>query len=122
MLNCQNPTIAIVDSGIGGVSILRQLIAKHNAGNFIYYADNLNMPYGNKKQKWIKHRMDTIIKELQTKYCVAFEEDTLDNDVLKLIAKKRGCLVKGGEIDMERATKILLTDFRAGKLGKIILE
>lgn len=61
-------------------------------------------------------------KPLQTKYGVAFEEDTLDNDVLKLIGKKRGCLVKGGEIDMERATKILLTDFRAGKLGKIILE
>ena len=59
---------------------------------------------------------------LQTKYSVAFDENTLDNDILKQIGKKRGCLVKGGEIDMERATKILLTDFRAGKLGKISLE
>ena len=59
---------------------------------------------------------------LQTKYGVTFNENTLDNDILKQIGKKRGCLIKGGEIDMERATKILLTDFRAGKLGKIILE
>ena len=61
-------------------------------------------------------------KPLQTKYGVEMQVDTLDNDVLKAIGKKRGCLVKGGEIDMERATKILLTDFRAGKLGKIALE
>ena len=59
---------------------------------------------------------------LQTKYSVDFNDVTLDNDILKAIGKKRGCLVKGGEIDMERATKILLTDFRAGKLGKIVLE
>ena len=61
-------------------------------------------------------------KPLQTKYGVDFVDDTLDNDILKSIGKKRGCLIKGGEIDMERATKILLTDFRAGKLGKICLE
>ena len=61
-------------------------------------------------------------KPLQTKYGVSFDESTLDNDILKQIGRKRGCLVKGGEIDLERATKILLTDFRAGKLGKIALE
>ena len=61
-------------------------------------------------------------KPLQTKYGVDFDENTLDNDILKQIGKKRGCLIKGGEIDLERATKILLTDFRAGKLGKICLE
>ena len=61
-------------------------------------------------------------KPLQTKYGIVFEENTLDNDILKQIGKKRGCLIKGGEIDLERATKILLTDFRAGKLGKICLE
>lgn len=59
---------------------------------------------------------------LQTKYSISFDEITLNIDVLKLIGKKRGCLIKGGEIDLERTTKLLLTDFRAGKLGKICLE
>jgi len=59
---------------------------------------------------------------LNTKYGISFDENTLDNDILKSIGKKRGCLVKGGEIDMERACKMLLTEFRAGKLGKICLE
>ena len=59
---------------------------------------------------------------LHTKYGITFDENTLDNDVLKQIGKKRGCLIKGGEIDVERACKVLLTEFRAGKLGKICLE
>jgi len=59
---------------------------------------------------------------LQTKYGIVFDKNTLDNDILKQIGKKRGCLIKGGEIDMERATKVLLTEFRVAKLGKICLE
>ena len=38
------------------------------------------------------------------------------------IAKRRGCLMKGGEPDLTKAAAILLEDFRSGKLGKITLE
>ncbi|MBO5954645.1 MAG: ribosome biogenesis GTPase YlqF [Clostridia bacterium] len=73
-------------------------------------------------ERLIRKLREMPSKPLQTKYSVDFNETTLDNDILKQIGKKRGCLIKGGEIDMERAAKILLTDFRAGKLGKIVLE
>ncbi len=43
-------------------------------------------------------------------------------DLLKSIGKKRGFIVKGGEIDTERAANVLLDEFRAGKIGKISLE
>ena len=43
-------------------------------------------------------------------------------DVLKLIAKKRGMLISGGEADTERAAVMLLDEFRAAKLGRISLE
>ena len=42
--------------------------------------------------------------------------------LLKLIGKKRGAVVSGGEIDDEKTANILLNDFRSGKLGKITLE
>ena len=45
-----------------------------------------------------------------------------DIDILIGIAKKRGCLKKGGEPDTEKAADILLDDFRAGTLGRITLE
>jgi len=44
--------------------------------------------------------------------------------VLEAVAKKRGCLLKGrgGELDLEKAAMILLTDYRSGTLGRISLE
>lgn len=43
-------------------------------------------------------------------------------ELLKLIGKKRGMLISGGEIDAERAAIMLLDEFRAAKLGQITLE
>lgn len=59
---------------------------------------------------------------LSSKYGVNNDNTTQSIDILSTIGKKRGCMIKGGEIDLERAGKVLLTDFRAGKLGKICLE
>ena len=38
------------------------------------------------------------------------------------IAKKRGCLLRGGVLDTLRAAKIILTEFRDGKIGKFNLD
>ena len=43
-------------------------------------------------------------------------------EILELIGKKRGFLIKGGEIDYERAAVIVADEFRGGKLGRITLE
>ena len=45
--------------------------------------------------------------------------------VVEAVAKKRGCIIRGrrgGELDLEKAGMILLTDYRGGKLGRISLE
>ena len=47
-------------------------------------------------------------------------EKTLE--LMTLIAKKRGAIISGGEIDYERVANILLEDFKNGKLGRITLE
>lgn len=43
-------------------------------------------------------------------------------EMLTLLGKNRGFVVSGGEIDTERAAKILLDEFRGAKLGNISLE
>ncbi len=68
MLKKLKPTIAILDSGIGGISILQSLIDKYKSGNYIYFADNLYMPYGNKLKKFLKKRVEAIIQKLIEKY------------------------------------------------------
>ncbi len=43
-------------------------------------------------------------------------------EILEMIGRKRGFLIKGGEIDYERAAVIVADEFRGGKLGRITLE
>lgn len=49
-------------------------------------------------------------------------EDMQGWEILELIGKKRGFLIKGGEINYERTAVMLCDEFRGGKLGKITLE
>lgn len=50
------------------------------------------------------------------------EENEKIYEVMKLIGKKRGALISGGEIDTEKVARIILDDFRSGKIGRITLE
>ena len=43
-------------------------------------------------------------------------------DILELIGKKRGCLRSGGNVDVERVSKLILDDIKNGKIGKVCLE
>lgn len=43
-------------------------------------------------------------------------------EILHVIGKKRGALISGGNIDEEKTAKIILDDFRSGKIGRITLE
>ena len=42
--------------------------------------------------------------------------------LLREIAENRHCLIRGNELDTEKAARILLDDFRSGRLGRITLE
>ena len=42
--------------------------------------------------------------------------------LLELVAHRRGCVRKGGGLDLEKAANVFLADYRAGALGRISLE
>jgi ribosome biogenesis GTPase A len=42
--------------------------------------------------------------------------------VMEAIGRKRGCIVSGGRVDLEKASGVLLRELRAGKLGRFSLE
>ena len=43
-------------------------------------------------------------------------------EVMNLIGRKRGAIISGGEIDIEKVANIIIDDFRSGRLGRITLE
>ena len=43
-------------------------------------------------------------------------------EIMQEIGRKRGCIISGGNIDEEKTARIILDEFKNGKLGKITLE
>lgn len=61
-------------------------------------------------------------KALEDRYKVAGINGLQGWELLEQCAQKRGMLISGGEVDTERMAKVLLDEFRGGKLGRFTLE
>ncbi len=61
-------------------------------------------------------------RELLTARFGELDFDLDSYDLLSLVGKKRGMVIRGGETDTERAAKMLLEEYRNCKIGKITLE
>ena len=46
--------IAVFDSGVGGISVLRELVRQMPGENFLYYGDSANAPYGGKSTQQVR--------------------------------------------------------------------
>lgn len=74
------------------------------------YTENLCERYNFKKEKL----EETLKKD--------YDENINIYEIMLEIGKKRGAIISGGKIDDEKTAKIILDDFRTGKLGHITLE
>lgn len=61
-------------------------------------------------------------ERLTERYKIADFSEKEAWEVLEMIGKKRGMIIRGGEIDTERVSVMLLDEYRGGKLGLISLE
>lgn len=68
--------------------------------------------------------MECAPQEFMTRYKLTEDEcDGLDcYDLFRLVGKKRGFLVSGGDINHQRTAEMLLEEFRSAKIGRITLE
>ncbi len=61
-------------------------------------------------------------QSLCERFKIVIDETDSDYDIFEKIARKRGFLRSGGVIDEERASGVILDEFRAGKIGRITLD
>lgn len=59
---------------------------------------------------------------LRARYGIEIPEGAQGWELVEAAARKRGFLISGGEVDLERMSRILLDEFRSGKLGNFTLE
>ena len=61
-------------------------------------------------------------KAIEERYKLTVAEEDDGYALLEKAGRKRGFLISGGEVDTERMSRILLDEFRGGKLGRFTLE
>ncbi len=79
--------------------------------NLLKYLEKYNKTELFERYKLTEDEFNSIISE-EDKYL----------ELMNLIARKRGAIISGGEIDYEKISSIILNDFRSGKIGRITLE
>ena len=67
----KNSKIGIFDSGIGGVTVLREILKVLPNEEFIYYSDSKNNPYGDRNKEEVIKISDNIVQKLFEKDCKA---------------------------------------------------
>lgn len=76
----------------------------------------------NKKENFIERyhfeekEIDAILSNKEQ------EENENILEIMHLVGKKRGAILSGGRIDEDKTAKMILEDFRSGKLGRITIE
>ena len=70
----------------------------------------------------INHLLIRHSERLKQRYQISFDTIEEPHIILEKIAIARGFKQKGGQPDIDRTSKILLDEYRGGKLGKITLE
>lgn len=70
--------------------------------------------------------LETLVRNYPERLSERFKLDlplpSVGEELIDAIGKSRGCLKKGGEIDRDKAVRMIMTEFRGGKLGRITLD
>lgn len=59
--------IGVIDSGVGGLTVLKELINKYPQNNYFYCGDNINIPYGSKNKEQLITLTDKMLTFLLKK-------------------------------------------------------
>jgi glutamate racemase len=114
MIDKSNHPIGIFDSGIGGLSVLKEAVTLLPNEDFIYFCDSKNVPYGDKKPNELKQYIDESIAFLIEKRvkAIVLACNTATSIAIDSLREKYNIPIIG----MEPAVKPALGGSKGGKV------
>lgn len=108
--------IAVVDSGVGGISVLRELVRLMPGENYLYYGDSANAPYGTKTTQQVREltlAVADMLMERGIKALVVACNTATAVAIDALREKYPECIIVG----IEPALKMAADRFPKGNIG-----
>ncbi len=114
--------IAVFDSGVGGISVLRQLRKIMPEENYIYFGDSANAPYGSRPTEEVRQLTLAAAEKLTTEYPVKALVVACNTATAAAIKALRSTYPDLIVVGIEPALKLAADSFPGGELGVLATE
>ncbi len=114
--------IAVFDSGVGGISVLRHLQRELPRERFLYYGDSANAPYGSRPAEEIRALTLAAVKKLTTEYPVKALVIACNTATAAAVKEVRSAWPELIVIGIEPAVKVAVDHFPGGRVGVMATE
>jgi len=121
-MNQKHDYIAVFDSGVGGISVLRHLVRHMPGERFLYYGDSANAPYGSRTTEEVRQLTLAAVRKLTSEYGVkalVIACNTATAAAVKQIRERYPDLIV---IGIEPALKVAADHFPGGRIGVMATE
>ena len=109
--------IAVFDSGVGGISVLRQLRKLMPEEKFLYFGDTANAPYGSRPTSQVRELTLAAAEKLRTEYPVKALVVACNTATAAAIEDLRAAYPDFIVIGIEPALKLAADHFPGGRIG-----
>ena len=114
--------IAVFDSGVGGISVLRHLIRYLPGERFLYFGDSANAPYGSRTTEEVRLLTLAAVKKLTTEYPVKAVVIACNTATAAAVKQVRSAYPDLIVIGIEPALKVAADHFPGGRIGVMATE
>ena len=121
-MNLKQDYIAVFDSGVGGISVLRHLVRHMPGERFLYYGDSANAPYGSRTTEEVRQLTLAAAEKLTTEYPIKALVIACNTATAAAVTQVRETYPDLIVIGIEPALKVAADHFPGGRIGVMATE
>ena len=121
-MNQTHDYIAVFDSGVGGISVLRHLLRCLPGERFLYFGDSANAPYGSRSTEEVRQLTLAAAKKLTSEYPVKALVIACNTATAAAVRQVRETYPDLIVIGIEPALKVAADHFPGGRIGVMATE
>ena len=121
-MHTKDEYIAVFDSGVGGISVLRQLRKRMPRENFLYFGDSANAPYGSRSTEEVRALTLAAAEKLMTEYPVKALVVACNTATAAAITTLREKYPGEIIVGIEPAVKLAADRHTGGRIGVMATE
>ena len=121
-MNCKQDYIAVFDSGVGGISVLRHLVTVLPGERFLYFGDSANAPYGSRTTQEVRDLTLAAAKKLTSEYPLKALVIACNTATAAAVKEVRATYPDLIVIGIEPALKVAADHFPGGRIGVMATE